>query len=69
MAGAGADGGAAMGVFLEGAGAGGAALGAILGGGEAARPRLGILVKGLVCKQEMLLRSLINILIGVNYSL
>ena len=58
-----------MGVFLEGAGAGGAALGAILGGGEAARPRLGILVKGLVCKQEMLLRSLINILIGVNYSL
>ena len=44
MAGAGADGGAAMGVFLDGAGGGGAAArGAILGGGEAARPRLGIM--------------------------
>ena len=45
MAGAGADGGAAMGVLRDGAGAGGgaAARGAARGGGEAARPRLGII--------------------------
>ena len=45
MAGAGAEGGAAMGVLRDGAGAGGGeeCLGAILWGGEAARPRLGIL--------------------------
>lgn len=44
MAGAGAEGGAAMGVWRDGAAGGGGedCLGAILGGGEAARPRLGI---------------------------
>ena len=43
MAGAGADGGAAMGVLRDGAGGGAAARGAARGGGEAARPRLGMI--------------------------
>ena len=65
MAGAGADGGAAMGVFLDGAGGGGAAArGAILGGGEAARPRLGMIMmfRFLSVNKKCFLRSLINIL-------